>query len=75
MAFPIQRLRRLRSSEALRRLVRETQLAPSQFIFPLFVVPGQGIRKEILPCRATRKCPSIKSCSNAGNARNWAWAV
>ena len=47
MAFPIQRLRRLRSSEALRRLVRETQLAPSQFILPLFVVPGQGIRKEI----------------------------
>jgi porphobilinogen synthase len=48
MPFPIQRLRRLRSSEPLRRLVRETQLAPSQFIFPLFVVPGQGIRKEIL---------------------------
>src|ERR1700722_5194970 len=48
MAFPIQRLRRLRSSEGLRRLVRETQLAPSQFVFPLFVVPGQGIRKEIL---------------------------
>jgi len=48
MAFPVQRLRRLRSSEALRRLVRETQLAPSQFVLPLFVVPGQGIRKEIL---------------------------
>jgi porphobilinogen synthase len=48
MAFPIHRLRRLRSSEALRRLVRETHLAPSQFIFPLFVVPGHGIRKEIL---------------------------
>jgi porphobilinogen synthase len=48
MAFPTQRLRRLRSSEGLRRLVRETQLAPSQFILPLFVVPGQGIRKEIL---------------------------
>ena len=48
MAFPIQRLRRLRSSESIRRLVRETQLAPSQFILPLFVVPGQGIRKEIL---------------------------
>jgi len=49
MAFPVQRLRRLRSSEALRRLVRETQLAPSQFILPLFVVPGEGIRKEIGP--------------------------
>lgn len=47
MPFPTQRLRRLRSSESIRRLVRETQLAPSQFILPLFVVPGQGIRKEI----------------------------
>ena len=47
MAFPVQRPRRLRSSEAMRRLVRETQLAPSQFILPLFVVPGEGIRKEI----------------------------
>jgi len=47
MAFPIQRLRRLRSSERLRRMVRETQLAPSQFILPLFVVPGEEIRKEI----------------------------
>jgi porphobilinogen synthase len=47
MAFPIQRLRRLRSSESMRRLVRETQLAPSQFILPLFVCPGQGVRKEI----------------------------
>lgn len=47
MAFPVQRLRRLRSSEALRRLVRETRLAPSQFILPLFVVPGEGVRKEI----------------------------
>jgi porphobilinogen synthase len=48
MAFPVQRLRRLRSAEGLRRLVRETQLAPSQFVLPLFVAPGQGIRKEIL---------------------------
>jgi len=47
MGFPAQRLRRLRSSEPLRRLVRETQLAPSQFVLPLFVCPGEGIRKEI----------------------------
>jgi porphobilinogen synthase len=47
MAFPIQRPRRLRSSEGMRGLVRETQLAPAQFILPLFVVPGEGIRKEI----------------------------
>src|SRR5450755_1779911 len=47
MAFPIQRSRRLRSSESMRRLVRETQLAPSQFVLPLFVCPGEGVRKEI----------------------------
>ncbi|HTU45914.1 MAG TPA: porphobilinogen synthase [Bryobacteraceae bacterium] len=47
MAFPVQRLRRLRSSESMRRLVRETRLAPSQFILPFFVCPGEGVRKEI----------------------------
>jgi len=47
MAFPIHRPRRLRSSEAIRRLVRETSLAPSQFILPLFVCSGEGVRKEI----------------------------
>src|SRR5579883_83526 len=47
MAFPIHRARRLRSSERIRRLVRETQLSPSQFILPLFVCPGEGVRKEI----------------------------
>src|SRR5664279_1079738 len=47
MAFPIQRLRRLRATESLRALVRETHLRPSQFVLPLFVVPGEGVRKEI----------------------------
>jgi porphobilinogen synthase len=47
MPFPVHRPRRLRSSESIRRLVRETQLAPSQLILPLFVCPGEGIRKEI----------------------------
>jgi porphobilinogen synthase len=47
MAFPVQRLRRLRSSESLRALTRETRLAPSQFILPLFVCEGEGIRTEI----------------------------
>src|ERR1035437_9549836 len=47
MPFPVQRLRRLRSSEAMRRLVRETRLEPSQFILPLFVVEGEGVRREI----------------------------
>ena len=47
MPFPIHRPRRLRSSETMRNLVRETRLAPSQFILPLFVCPGEGIRREI----------------------------
>jgi porphobilinogen synthase len=47
MAFPITRMRRMRATEPLRSLVRETHLRPSQFVLPLFVVPGEGIRKEI----------------------------
>src|SRR5579863_3896398 len=47
MAFPVHRMRRLRASEALRSLVRETRLAPTQFILPLFACPGEGVRREI----------------------------
>jgi porphobilinogen synthase len=47
MAFPVHRPRRLRGSESIRQLVRETRLEPSQFILPLFVCPGEGVRKEI----------------------------
>ncbi|HYZ87305.1 MAG TPA: porphobilinogen synthase [Bryobacteraceae bacterium] len=47
MAFPVQRLRRLRRTEPLRQLVRETSLEPSDFVLPLFVCPGEGVRKEI----------------------------
>jgi porphobilinogen synthase len=47
MAFPVHRLRRLRASEPLRRLVRETHLEPSQLVYPMFVCPGEGIRREI----------------------------
>ncbi len=47
MPFPVHRSRRLRSSEQIRRLIRETNLSPSDFILPLFVCPGEGVRKEI----------------------------
>jgi len=40
-------MRRLRASEPLRNLVRETRLEPAQFILPLFVVSGRGVRKDI----------------------------
>ncbi len=42
------RFRRLRSSEAIRSLVRETRLSPEGFVYPLFVVPGDGVREEIV---------------------------
>ena len=47
MAFPRHRLRRLRQSEPLRRLVRETRLAVSDLIFPMFVTAGKDRRNEI----------------------------
>jgi len=40
-------MRRTRRTEALRSLVRETRLEPGQLIYPLFLCPGEGVRKEI----------------------------
>src|SRR5437588_11738572 len=47
MSFPVIRLRRMRQSEPLRALVRETHLSPTNFIYPLFVCPGERVRREI----------------------------
>ena len=47
MPFPLDRPRRLRRSETLRAMVRETQLAPTDFILPLFAMPGRGERREV----------------------------
>ncbi len=47
MAFPVTRLRRLRRTEQLRNLVRETRLTPNAFVYPMFVCPGEGVRKEV----------------------------
>jgi len=47
MAFPVTRLRRLRRTGELRNLVRETRLTPDAFVYPLFVCPGEGVRKEV----------------------------
>jgi len=41
------RLRRLRSSEAMRAMVRETRLSPEMFVLPLFVCEGEGVRREV----------------------------
>ncbi|HEX2919243.1 MAG TPA: porphobilinogen synthase [Edaphobacter sp.] len=47
MNFPVTRMRRLRRTEAMRSLVRETHLNPGALIYPLFICPGEGIRKPI----------------------------
>ncbi|MBA2440997.1 MAG: porphobilinogen synthase [Rubrobacter sp.] len=47
MAFPEQRLRRTRRTAGLRGLVRETELSPGDFIYPIFVAAGEDVRNEI----------------------------
>ena len=45
--FPTDRPRRLRRTETLRSLVRETQLLPKDFMLPLFTVSGRGVKRPI----------------------------
>ena len=45
--FPAYRPRRLRFGETIRRMVRETTLTPSDFVYPLFVLHGEGVKREI----------------------------
>lgn len=47
MTFPVQRPRRLRRTEALRNMTRETRLSTNGFVYPMFVGPGKGTRVEI----------------------------
>jgi porphobilinogen synthase len=47
MAFPVTRLRRLRRTAELRNMVTETRLTPDAFVYPMFVCPGEGVRKEV----------------------------
>ncbi|MCU1300542.1 MAG: Porphobilinogen synthase [Candidatus Sulfotelmatobacter sp.] len=47
MAFPVTRLRRLRRTARLRDMVRETRLTPDAFVYPMFVCPGEGVRKAV----------------------------
>jgi porphobilinogen synthase len=47
MSFPEMRMRRLRRTESLRALVRETTVEPGDLIYPLFLCPGQGVRRAI----------------------------
>ena len=47
MTFPIERPRRLRRTETLRSMVRETTLSPKNFVLPLFAAPGKGVRNPV----------------------------
>ena len=47
MSFPLHRPRRLRRTETIRRMVRETRLSPEMFVAPLFVCEGEGVCREI----------------------------
>jgi porphobilinogen synthase len=65
MAFPIHRKRRLRSTDSIRRLVRETWLEPAQFVLPLFVCSGENVRKPIssMPGHAQQSIDlTVKEC-------------
>src|SRR5260221_1273164 len=53
VSFPSERPRRLRRTERLRAMVRETRVTPESLVYPLFVVPGEGLRREI---------PSLPGC-------------
>jgi porphobilinogen synthase len=70
MAFPTTRLRRLRRTAELRNLVCETRLTPDAFVYPLFVCPGEGVRKEVRSMpgvfnlsvdEAVKECREVKS--------------
>lgn len=48
MSYPRERPRRLRRTETWRRMVRETRLSADQFVYPVFVVPGENVRAEVV---------------------------
>jgi len=75
MSFPIQRPRRLRRNENLRRMVRETHLSVDDLVMPLFIVPGSGVENPIgsMPGisqlsvdRAVEECKSIRDLGVPG---------
>jgi porphobilinogen synthase len=75
MPFPVHRMRRNRGSDAIRSLVRETRVDPADFILPLFIVEGEGVRREIgsMPGHAqlsidniVRECEEVRSLGIAG---------
>ena len=69
------RPRRLRTSDTLRRMVRETRVSPDSLIYPLFLVEGENIKEPIPSLEGQwryspdRVCEEIEECLNAGVSR------
>lgn len=66
MRYPAYRPRRMRANELVRRMVRETTLSPDDFVYPLFVTHGKGVKKEIgaMPGNYQQSIDTIvKDCS------------
>ena len=73
MYSPQYRPRRLRASETIRRMVRETKLSPDDFIYPLFVTHGKGVKKEIssMPGNYQQSIENlVKDCEEIHGARH-----
>jgi porphobilinogen synthase len=68
--FPATRLRRLRQHPVLRDLVRETDLAVSDLILPLFVRPGKGVKKEIISMPGNYQLSVDRLVEDVGAARD-----
>ena len=66
--FPTVRPRRLRTTDRLRRLVRETRLAPEQLVLPLFVIPGRGKAVDVPSMPGVRQWSVDRVAEEAGRA-------
>src|SRR2546430_9501933 len=63
-SFPTHRPRRLRRTEALRSVVRETRLTTAGLIYPMFVCPGKNVRLEVASMRSEEHTSELQSQSN-----------
>jgi porphobilinogen synthase len=68
MQFPDYRPRRMRRTEALRSMIRETRLSVSDLIYPLFVVPGSGVEEEISSMPSQHRLSVDKAVETAKRA-------
>jgi porphobilinogen synthase len=70
MAFPTTRLRRLRHTAEIRNLVRETRLTPESLVYPLFVCPGEGVRKAVRSMPGVFNLSVDQAVKEAGEAQS-----